>query len=173
MWLDHVPDQMRDKGKECGFNDPPHWRNDKFMANKNVMETRSLADFVYDESFSLGSELVGPLPTRTSATLLHHMLHNKRGGVLALITAPPFVYEGYAPLCTTVPRLLATSGVGRAALLKTPVYQGLKLHPVPLWDVLWGEAPPTSETASSPSRAPGDIDHAASVKRAKVDDPLQ
>ena len=96
MWLDRVPDEMREKDKECGLSDPPHWRfNKKFTAKDNVMDTRWLAEFVYDESFSLDSELVGPLPSQTSATLLHHMLHNKRGGMLALITAPPFVYEGY------------------------------------------------------------------------------
>ena len=35
MWLDHIPEQMQEKRKECGFNDPPHsWCNEKFTANK-------------------------------------------------------------------------------------------------------------------------------------------
>ena len=153
------------------MSDPLHWRNDKYTAKMNVKDTRPLGGFVYDESFSLDSELVGPLPSQISAPLINHMLHNKRGGVLALITAPPFVFKGFAPLCTAVPQLLATPGVGRANLLKTPVYEAHKISPVPLWRALWGEDPPILPSTEKHSQASGDEHGVAEslAKRAKMD----
>ena len=100
MWLDVVPHDMKKKVKECGFCDPPHWHS--MFTAESFKEGRPLAAFVYDESFSLDSELVGPLPSQTAASLKQHILQNKRGGMLALITAQPFVFQGFAPLCMTV-----------------------------------------------------------------------
>ena len=59
--------------------------------------------------------------------------------------------NAFESLRRQVPQLLATPGVARAQLLKTPVYEEFKLKPVPLWHALWGDAPPTSDAGQSTS----------------------